>query len=385
MKTKTRQQIRLGRSRVRTLVQVGMALFVLSMVAARYAEQAGIAVVAWWPNLQGICPIAMVETMTGLFQGQAPADPARANVWILFGSLGLAVVFGALFCGWICPLGAVQDWVGSLGRRIFGKRFNRFVPERVDRALSWLRYVVLALVVVQSVRFIGITASSLNPSRALFHVWFGGAFPAGLVVLGLTLVGSLFVARPWCRWLCPFGAVQGTVSLVSPWTIRRSTTACPSCARCTKACPMGIELHRVTTVRDTRCTRCTECLSTCAVDGALVYSGPAIARRWTLRSATAIAAVALGLFFLPVTIARASAPHAPAGTEQTLAPAEIVPTMTLEEVAAGFGMSPLELLTLLEMDGEFDPRTRIFDIEEDERYEHITVADVRAVLAEADQ
>lgn len=148
---------------------------------------------------------------------------------------------------------------------------------------------------------------------------------------------------------------------------------------------MGIELHRVTTVRDTRCTRCTECLSTCAVDGALVYSGPAIARRWTLRSATAIAAVALGLFFLPVTIARASAPHAPAGTEQTLAPAEIVPTMTLEEVAAGFGMSPLELLTLLEMDGEFDPRTRIFDIEEDERYEHITVADVRAVLAEADQ
>ena len=404
MAVKNTRRIALGRQQIRTIIQVLMALFVLSMVAARYAEQTGIAFPAGWPDLQGICPIGMVETMTRLVQGEAFAAPGRANVWMLFGALGVAVFFGALFCGWICPLGAVQDWIGRLGRRIFGKRFNRFVPRTADRALSWLRYAVLALVVLQSARVIGFAASSFNPNRALFHVWFGGAFPIGLVVLGLTLVGSLFVARPWCRWLCPFGAVQGTVSLVSPWTIRRNADSCPSCARCSRACPMGIDVHSMSRVRDTRCTRCTECLDACRIAGGLVYSLEApkedsafdalpmkrrltLSRLTTLRGALATAAVALVLFFLPVTIARATGAYRPAGAAASaaapaLTPADITPTMTLADIAAGLGISGPELLRRLEMDEEFDLSTRVFDIEEDERYEDVTVAWVRRVLAD---
>ncbi|TVQ17826.1 MAG: 4Fe-4S binding protein, partial [Spirochaetaceae bacterium] len=255
----------------------------------------------------------------------------------------------------------------------------------------------LAIVLVQTIRSVALVSATLNPSRAMFHVWFGGALPGGLAALALILVGSLFVERPWCRWVCPFGAVQGTLSLAAPWTIRRSATDCPGCRRCTRACPMGIDVHTPTAVRDTRCVRCMECVDACRVDGALTYSArrnthtggrsPAsdIAARGI--AARGIAAAALVLFFAPVVIARATGAYLPpriaATAPVTLAVEDVSPTMTVDAVAEGFAMTTGELLALLEMDPDFDGATRLFDIEDDERYEHITVAHVRSVLAES--
>ena len=393
--------MKLTRSRTRLLVQVAIAAFVFSMVVARYADQYGIPVTSGWPDLHGLCPIGMVESIGAVVTGEGFVETERTNTWILLGALLSAALLGAVFCGWICPLGAVQDWVGRLGRRVFGKRFNR-VPEKADRRLSWLRYAVLALVLVQSIRFIGLVASTFNPSRALLHVWFAGAFPGGIAVLSLTLAGSLLVSRPWCRWLCPFGAVQGALGKLSPLTIRRNAAQCPSCGRCSRTCPMGVNVHEPASVRDSRCTRCTECLDACPFAGVLAFSAspprqeravrvPATesrrpaARVATVRSATALAAAAVVLLFLPVTIARAAGAYRPAGTSTaaTITPDGIGPTMTLREVADGFGLSTEELLERLEMDHGFDPDTRIFDIEDDERYEHITVAYLRAVMSEA--
>ena len=375
MSTTPRTAPKITRTRTRLVVQVLATLFVLSMVLARYAGNAGFSVPASWPDLHGVCPIAMVESMGGILQGDGFADAGRSNVWILLGALATALVFGAVFCGWICPLGAVQEWVGRLGRRFLGRRFNRLIPRRVDRRLSWIRYAVLALVLIQTVRFIGFTPSWYNPSRALFHIWFGGAFPAGTVLLALILVGSLVVHRPWCRWLCPFGAVQGSVSLISPITIRRHTDRCTSCERCTRLCPMAVNVHTTRAIRDTRCTRCSACLEACPVHGALGFP-------W--RNAATTAIVAVTLLFMPVAIARATGAYRPPGSiaEAALTVEEIGPTMSLSHVAAGLGISGEELLRALEMDPSFELETRIFDIEEDERYEHITVAHVRSVLAE---
>ena len=55
----------------------------------------------------------------------------------------LAVLFGAVFCGWVCPLGSVQEWVGKLGKRLFKKRYNHFIPRRIDQYLRYLRYIML--------------------------------------------------------------------------------------------------------------------------------------------------------------------------------------------------------------------------------------------------
>ncbi len=394
--------MKLTRSRTRLIVQVAIAAFIFSMVVARYAGESGISMPSGWPDLHGLCPIGMVESIGAVAAGNGFIETERTNTWILLGALLSAALLGAVFCGWICPLGAVQDWMGRLGRRLFGRRFNRLVPQKWDRRLTWLRYLALTFVLIQSVRFIGLTASSFNPSRALLHVWFAGAFPGGIVVLALTLAGSLLVSRPWCRWLCPFGAIQGALGKFSPFTVRRSAEHCPSCARCSRACPMGVSVHEPTAVRDSRCNRCTECLAACPISDVLALSTraprqdtgvpvlPARSRRLaprltSVRSAATLAAAALVLLLLPVAIARATGAYRPAGTPvvAALAPEEISPTMTLREVATGLGVPDEQLLDRLGIDPDFDLDTRVFDIEEDERYEHITVAYVRTVMSEA--
>ncbi len=373
---------------VRTAMQIAAAIFVLSMVLARSAPIGGVSAPSWWPNLQGICPIAMTQTAAGLLTGTTPpAD--RSDLWMLLGAVLAAGIAGSLFCGWLCPLGSVQEWVGKLGRRILGRRYNRLVPGNVDRVLSFLRHAVLGLLVVQTVRFGAALGTALNPARALMHVWTGGAFVAGLAVLAAVLGGSLLVERPWCRWLCPFGALQGVIARVSPWTIRRNASVCISCRKCSRVCPFSIQVDRVSAVRDGRCNRCTHCVAACPVAGALDFvNGPpagATARGISLSGGITAALLVVALVLLPAGIARATGAWIPPSSalSASLTPDEIGPTMTLSEVAEGFAMTPIELLDLLGITGDFDTGTKLFDIEEDERYEHITVGWVRRVLSDA--
>jgi polyferredoxin len=58
--------------------------------------------------------------------------------------------FGPVFCGWICPFGTVQEFIGKIGRKIFKKRYNNFIPSVIDKHLRYLRYVILILVVVNT-------------------------------------------------------------------------------------------------------------------------------------------------------------------------------------------------------------------------------------------
>ncbi|TVQ97289.1 MAG: hypothetical protein EA403_15105, partial [Spirochaetaceae bacterium] len=97
------------------------------------------------------------------------------------------------------------------------------------------------------------------------------------------------------------------------------------------------------------------------------------------------ALLAVALFLLPAGIARATGAWIPpsAAIAASLTPEEIGPTMTLSAVAEGFAMAPLELLEVLGIAGDFDTDTKLFDIEEDERYEHISVSWVRQVLSDA--
>ena len=373
---------------VRTALQVVAALFVLSMVLARSAPIGGVSAPSWWPNLQGTCPIAMTQTAAGLLTGTTPpAD--RSDLWMLLGAVLAAGIAGSLFCGWLCPLGSVQEWVGKHGRRILGRRYNRLVPGTVDRMLSFLRYAVLGLLVVQTVRFGAALGTVLNPARALMHVWTGGAFFAGLAVLTAILVGSLLMERPWCRWLCPFSALQGVIARLSPWTIRRNESACIGCGKCARVCPFSIPVDRVSAVRDGRCNRCTHCVAACPVPGALDFTNAppagAALRGVSLSGGMAAALLVVALILLPAGIALATGAWIPpsAAITASLTPEEIGPTMTLSEVAEGFAIAPLALLDLLGIAGDFDTGTKLFDIEEDERYEHITVGWVRQVLSDA--
>ena len=95
------------------------------------------------------------------------------------------------------------------------------------------------------------------------------SFTPGIVVLGITLVASFFVERPWCRYACPLGAASGLLGKLSPIYLKRESEACKVCKVCTTACPMGLPVHTATTITSADCIGCLECVGACPREGAL--------------------------------------------------------------------------------------------------------------------
>jgi polyferredoxin len=173
----------------------------------------------------------------------------------------LAILFGPVFCGWVCPLGTIQEWVSSFGRKLFRRRFNHFVPAKLDKALRYLRYGVLAWVIYMTAVTGTLIFSEYDPYFALFNFWTSEVSIAGLVILGVTLGLSLFVERPWCKYACPYGAVLGLTNLFRVFGIRRNENTCKADGACSIMCPMNIPVDGKTVVRDHQCISCLECTS----------------------------------------------------------------------------------------------------------------------------
>ena len=152
----------------------------------------------------------------------------------------LAIVLGPAFCGWVCPLGSIQEWVGGIGKRLFRKKYNRFIPYSIDRYLRFLRYGVLAWVIYMTAYTGKLIFADVDPYFALFNFWTSEVAIGGVIVLVLTLALSLLVERPWCKYACPYGAVLGLFNSIRIFKIRRVEATCISCKACSWACPMNI-------------------------------------------------------------------------------------------------------------------------------------------------
>src|SRR5204863_7301682 len=96
----------------------------------------------------------------------------------------------------------------------------------------------------------------------------------GAIALVLLVVLSVFVQNFWCRYLCPYGALMGLVSVASPLRIRREASLCIDCGKCAKACPSALPVDRLVTIRSAECTGCLQCVAECPAAGALFLSAP---------------------------------------------------------------------------------------------------------------
>jgi len=88
------------------------------------------------------------------------------------------------------------------------------------------------------------------------------------VVGGLALA-SVFVQNFWCRYLCPYGALMGLISIFSPARITRNQRACIDCGKCAKACPSALPVDELIQIRSAECTACLECVAVCPAKDAL--------------------------------------------------------------------------------------------------------------------
>lgn len=220
-------------------------------------------------SLHAICPFGgVVSIYQFVTTGTLVKKVHSASLILMWISLALALIAGPVFCGWVCPMGSVQEWLGKLGRRLFKKRFNRFIPARFDRILRYLRYLVLGWVVYMTAATGTLVFSDWDPYFTLFNLWTSEIALSGVIILGLVVVASLFVERPFCKYACPYGAALGVFNLFRVFKIHRNSRTCIDCKACDRDCPMKIPVSTSGTVRNHQCISCLKCTSeqACPVD-----------------------------------------------------------------------------------------------------------------------
>jgi polyferredoxin len=230
-------------------------------------------------SLHALCPFGGVETLyTFIASGVLVKKVHDASLVLMGIGIFLAVLFGPAFCGWICPLGTIQEFVSGFGRKIFRRRFNQFVPFKLDQVLRYARYAVLAWVIYVTATSSTLIFEAYDPYFALFNFWSAEVAPTALAILGITLVLSFFVERPWCKYACPYGAFLGVFNLFRIFSIKRAESTCKADGACSIMCPMNIQVDTKTVVRDHQCISCLECTSEaiCPVAKTVIFTSGSV-------------------------------------------------------------------------------------------------------------
>jgi hypothetical protein len=252
-----------GKKNVRRAVQIFFFLLIGAIAVNKTLAETGYGIpLLSTASLHALCPFGGVVTLYNMATLGTFVQKIHMSAVVLMGIVFvLAILFGPVFCGWVCPLGSVQEWIGKLGRKMLGTRYNRLIPERPNRWLSYLRYVVLVWVVYVTARSGYLIFANIDPYNALFTFWSEEAALPSILILVATLVGSLFIERPWCRFLCPYGALLGLFNKVRIFKLRRAPSTCIDCGRCDRVCPMNIDISHKEVISDALCISCLECTS----------------------------------------------------------------------------------------------------------------------------
>lgn len=300
--------------RLRLVVQSGFALTCVALgvefgrfvAAARAGGVGGGALPQRPPGVEGFLPIGgLLGAVDWLYQGTLNAVHPAATV-LLLTFVALAIAARKSFCSWICPVGLISDLLARLGVWLFGRTFR---PWRwLDVPLRGLKYLLLGFFVwaIAQMTPAAVRGFIESPYYRLSDVRMGmfflelTAFGAG--VLALLVVGSVLVKGFWCRYLCPYGALLGLVSWLSPVKVRRDPVSCIDCNLCEKACSARLPVAHKTAITSPECTGCLDCIAACPVQEAL---GVGLSRRRRL-PVPAFAALILALFFAGYFGARAA-------------------------------------------------------------------------------
>jgi len=207
------------------------------------------------------CPLATFACPIGVL---AQFSALHIFPFIAIGLLiAVGALLGTLICGWACPFGLLQD----LAAKVPTPKFD------LPKFTGYLRYVMLFGAVLAIPYLFGeehpLFVCRICPAGALEAAVpsMAGQAIAGeeviwpnavkLIILGLFLIAIFLVRRPWCRLLCPLGAIFSLFNRFSAFFIRFNADECNDCERCHKLCEYGIQPEK--SPNDLRCIRCLEC------------------------------------------------------------------------------------------------------------------------------
>lgn len=237
------------------------------------------------PGAVGACPL-------GALQNAIAASGSRTPVYVLGILLLFGLTLGRTICGFLCPLGLMQDLLHKIPT-------PKIKKSRVTRVLSYLKYVILAVFVIAvplwyafqrypvpafckyicpAGTFEGAIGLLSNPVNADKFSMLGILFTRKFVILLLIIAACVFLYRAFCRFLCPLGAIYGLFAKVALVGVKVEPSRCTDCGRCVSQCPMDIR-H----VGDHECIHCGQCVDACPTKaiafkaGRVTLHGPELA------------------------------------------------------------------------------------------------------------
>ncbi len=222
------------------------------------------------PGVEGFLPISSMMSLYYFFiSGEVhPAHPA--GLFIFTAIVAVSVFFGKAFCSWLCPVGFLSELIGDFGEKLFKKKIR--LPKFLDFPLRSLKYLLLAFFIyaifflMSELAIKAFLDSSYNlVSDIKMWYFFADISRFSLIVISVLFLLSIIIRNFWCRYLCPYGALLGLISFLSPNKIKRNSVSCIDCGKCAKACPSMIKVDKVITVLSDECSSCLSCVDACPV------------------------------------------------------------------------------------------------------------------------
>ncbi|MHB1461958.1 MAG: 4Fe-4S binding protein [Armatimonadota bacterium] len=173
-----------------------------------------------------ICPIGSIQNVALSLGDAGYKLPLLAAVFF-FTPLLFAFFVGRVFCAAVCPLGAIQD--------LFLRKLVK-VPDWLAQPLSLLPWIYLGAAVLFAATNTAFVICEYDPFVAFFRL--SGSLTM-LIYGGLMLLLAVYIGRPYCRFLCPYGALLRLVSPLAKWRVTITPDKCIQCRLCEKACPFG--------------------------------------------------------------------------------------------------------------------------------------------------
>jgi len=225
-------------------------------------------------GVEGFLPISGLLGVSAWIKGMGINDIHPAAVVIFATVLVVALLLRRSFCSWICPVATVSECSWKSGFKLL--RRNLRLPLWLDVSLRGLKYLLLAFF-LYSVAFAMSPAAMDAFIRSDYHKvadvrlldFFLHLSPLALGIILALLAASLLLRNPFCRYLCPYGALLGLVAMLSPVRVTRNLERCVSCGVCSQVCPTYIDVMRRQSVYSPECIGCWRCVSHCRFNQAL--------------------------------------------------------------------------------------------------------------------
>jgi polyferredoxin len=216
---------------------------------------------------------SMKNIILGIFHGSESFTALLPDFLILLIVSLVTIVLGRFFCGWMCAFGSMGDFLFGIRSKI--KKGTGKIPEKMDKVFKLLKYVILfgIIFLVWGLEIFQIPLGA-NPWD-LFGMLLSiknlpsfstitGVWLVASVILCVIIIGSFFIERFFCRYLCPLGAYFSLISRFRIFKIKKSRENCGTCSLCTKKCSMGINLGIVDTITSGECINCMQCEHHCS-------------------------------------------------------------------------------------------------------------------------